>query len=62
MEIEITDKAQQDLQFWKKSGNESIQAKISNLLQSIAVSPYEGLRKPEPLKYELGGMRLKKIR
>ena len=55
MEIDITDKAKDDLMFWKKSGNTSIQHKISKLIDSILQSPYEGLRKPEPLNYELSG-------
>ena len=55
MEISITDKAKEDLKFWKKSGNTSIQQKISKLIQSVSTTPYEGLGKPERLKYELTG-------
>ena len=52
MEIDFTAKAKEDLGFWKKSGNQSIQNKISKLIASILVTPYEGLGKPEPLKYD----------
>ena len=55
MEINITEKAREDLKFWKKSGNISIQQKISKLIESTTITPYEGLGKPEPLKYELTG-------
>ena len=55
MEISITDKAKEDLKFWKKSGNTSIQQEISKPIQSVSTTPYEGLGKPEPLKYELTG-------
>ena len=55
MEIDLTAKAKEDLSFWKKSGNQSVQSKISKLIGSTMVTPYEGLGKPEPLKYELSG-------
>jgi len=55
MEISITDKAREDLVFWKKSGNSSIQNKISKLIDSVLDDPFEGLGKPEPLKYGLSG-------
>ncbi len=55
MEISITDKAKEDLEFWRKSGNTSIQHKITKLIESIIVTPFEGIGKPEPLKYELTG-------
>jgi len=55
MEINVTDRAREDLAFWKKSGNASVQNKISKLIESILASPYSGIGKPEPLKYELTG-------
>jgi toxin YoeB len=55
MEVTITAKAKEDLVFWRKSGNFSIQNKISKLIASTLATPYEGLGKPEPLKYELSG-------
>ncbi len=55
MEIIITDRAKEDLGFWKKSGNAVVQNKISKLLEDILISPYSGLGKPEPLKHELSG-------
>ena len=55
MEIVYTEKAKDDLVFWKKSGNQQIQKRITDLLLSIAATPFEGIGKPELLKYELGG-------
>jgi toxin YoeB len=35
--------------------NKKIAKKITNLIKDIARTPYTGLGKPEPLKYELSG-------
>jgi toxin YoeB len=48
-------RAQDDLAYWKKSGNKSIQQRISKLIQSIAETPFEGIGKPEALKYDFTG-------
>lgn len=57
MEIKIIylPRAQADLVYWKKSGNVGIQQRISKLIQSIVETPYEGIGKPEPLKYDYAG-------
>jgi toxin YoeB len=55
MEIVYTEKAKSDIAFWKKSGNKQIQKRISELISSIALTPYQGIGKPELLKYELAG-------
>jgi toxin YoeB len=55
MEIVYTEKAKSDIDFWKKSGNKQIQKRISELISSIALTPYHGIGKPELLKYELAG-------
>jgi toxin YoeB len=44
-----------DIRYWKKAGNKIIQNKITQLLHSIKENPYEGIGKPEALKYELTG-------
>jgi len=41
--------------FGKKSGNKKVQKKITDLIEDIIQHPYEGLGKPEALKYELAG-------
>ena len=55
MEIIYSEKAQKDREFWKKSGNKAVMNKISALIADIQVNPYEGIGKPEPLKYNLSG-------
>jgi len=55
MEIEFLDKALEDIEFWRTSGNKTIQIRISKLLESICKTPYSGIGKPEALKHELSG-------
>lgn len=53
--VVFSEKAEDDLKFWNKSGNKSILKKISELIKAIQVNPYEGIGKPEQLKHELAG-------
>lgn len=55
MEVVYTKKAKEDIAFWKNSGNKKIMAKISDLINTISQTPFEGIGKPEPLKYNLTG-------
>ena len=55
MEIEFTLIALEDLDYFKKSGNQSILKKVRNLLESIQESPFTGIGKPEALKYDQTG-------
>ncbi len=55
MEIIYTPRAAEDLKFCKRSGDKIIQNKIEKLLEAIQENPYEGIGKPEPLKYKLTG-------
>ncbi len=55
MEIDFLDKALDDIDFWKKTGDLAIQTRIQRLLESIIKTPYLGIGKPEPLKHELNG-------
>ncbi|MEO8534385.1 MAG: Txe/YoeB family addiction module toxin [Flavobacterium sp.] len=61
MEIVFSSKATNDLAFWNKSGNKKILKKISELLRAIQESPFEGIGKPEPLKYNLSGVWSRRI-
>ncbi len=56
MEVVYKAKALEDIKFWKKSGQKTIQNKISKLIEDILQHPYTGLGKPEALKYELSGL------
>jgi toxin YoeB len=55
MEIAYTQKALIDLELWRKSGNKTMQKKISEIIESIQQNPFEGIGKPEALKYALAG-------
>ena len=61
MEIKFSSKAKKDLEFWTKIGNKFILKKISELLRAIEENPYEGIGKPEPLKYGLSGVWSRRI-
>ena len=55
MQIELTDDAKEHLLYWRKTGNKAILQKIDKLTYAILESPFEGIGKPEALKYELAG-------
>lgn len=55
MEIIYSEKAQKDREFWIKSGNKAIMNKITALIKDIQLHPFEGIGKPEKLKYQLAG-------
>ncbi len=55
MEVGYSDKAKEDIAYWKKSGNKGIQKKIQSLIKDIQKTPFEGIGKPEALKYRLSG-------
>ena len=55
MEIIYLPKADDDLNFWIKTGNKIILKKIAELTEAILENPFEGIGKPEHLKYELAG-------
>lgn len=61
MEVAFFPKAQEDLIFWKTSGNKVIQKKISELIENIQQTPFTGLGQPEPLKHGLSGMWSRRI-
>lgn len=61
MEIEFSLIAKKDIEFWKKSGNKSIQKKIDAILISILESPEHGIGKPEQLKHGLSGLWSRRI-
>jgi toxin YoeB len=55
MEIIYLPKAGEDLIFWINSGNKAILKKIAQLTEAIIQNPYQGIGKPELLKYALTG-------
>jgi len=55
MEITFSEKAQEDIEYWKKSGNQAVMNKITALLKDMSAHPFSGLGKPEKLRYDLSG-------
>jgi len=55
MQIVLLPEAKADLDFWIKSGNKAVLKKITQLIESVSQTPYQGIGKPEPLKYSLTG-------
>ena len=55
MEIIYKSEAQNDIDYWKRSGNIAVQRKISRLIADIAEHPTTGLGKPELLRRDLAG-------
>ena len=55
MEIAYLQQALDDLEYWKKSGNKAVQARITKLIESIEQTPFEGIGKPEGLKHNHAG-------
>lgn len=55
MQIEISQKAQEHFLFWQKTGNKAILKKIEQITDAILENAYEGIGKPEALKYDLTG-------
>ena len=55
MKVIFLPDAKEDLNFWVKTGNKSIIKKITQLIEAIQINPFEGVGKPEELKYSLSG-------
>jgi toxin YoeB len=61
VEIEFLGKALDDIDYWRKSGNKTIQNRITKLLTSMSKTPFTGIGKPEALKHELSGFWSRRI-
>ncbi|MET4083268.1 toxin YoeB [Pedobacter sp. UYP30] len=61
MQIDFTEDADKHLKFFIKSGNKSILKKVAELIKAIDENPFEGIGKPEPLKYEMTGLWSRRI-
>jgi toxin YoeB len=55
MEIVILPVAEEQLAYWKKTGNKIVLKRISILVRAITEDPFHGIGKPEPLKHQLSG-------
>ncbi len=54
MNIQFSYKAWEDYLHWQQT-DERLVKKINELIKNIALSPHEGIGKPEPLKHALSG-------
>ncbi|MCB9201984.1 MAG: Txe/YoeB family addiction module toxin [Flavobacteriales bacterium] len=55
MEVKFTDLANEHLNYFNKLNDEKLKNKIENLLKSIIETPFKGIGKPEPLRYQYSG-------
>lgn len=55
MEVIFIGKAEKDLKEWKQAGNVSVLKRIRKLIEEIQEKPFEGIGKPEPLRFGLSG-------
>ena len=54
MNYEFTENAWEEFEYWLET-DESIVSKIKDLLKDIRRTPFQGIGKPEPLRYDLKG-------
>ena len=54
MKLVFSEQAWNDYLYWQKTDKKIIK-RINSLIKEIKRSPYEGVGKPEPLKYGLSG-------
>lgn len=54
MRLVFDPNALEDLRFWVETDRRKA-LKIIDLLEAVMKSPFEGIGKPEPLKFELSG-------
>ena len=53
--LDFSKQANDDIDFYKKSGNKIILKKLLLLLQELTEHPFTGTGKPEALKHDLAG-------
>jgi toxin YoeB len=54
MKISFTDESWEDYLYWQKT-DKSILKKINDLIKDISRDPFDGIGKPEPLRFQLKG-------
>ena len=59
--IFFAETADEDKEYWKKSGQKIIMNRISKLLADIQEHPKTGIGKPEALRYDLAGKYSRRI-
>ncbi len=54
MNLEFTPESWDDYLYWQKT-DKKILNRINDLIKDVKRNPFEGIGKPEPLKYQLQG-------
>lgn len=54
MNVSFTDSAWEDYLYWQNA-DKKILKRVNSLIKEIKRSPYEGVGKPEPLRFQLQG-------
>lgn len=54
MEIIYSSKAKEDREYWEKASLKTVK-RIDKLLEAIQANPFNGIGKPEPLKFQKSG-------
>lgn len=60
MNFEFTQNAWEEFAYWIETDNEMV-IKIKDLLKDIKKTPFQGIGKPEPLRYDLQGFWSRRI-
>ena len=60
MNLIFSDKARDEYMYWQQT-DKPILKKINQLIRDIKREPFDGIGKPEPLKYELSGFWSRRI-
>jgi toxin YoeB len=54
--LELSKQFIKDIEHYRRNGDINSIKKIKSLLEEMMETPYQGLGKPEPLKYNLSGV------
>ena len=60
-QINFSQQSQNDIEYYKKTGNKVVLKKLFTLLTEISEHPFSGTGKPELLKYNLTGLWSRRI-
>ena len=60
MKYIFVDESWEDYLYWQKFDKKKVK-RINDLLKDIARNPFEGIGKPEPLKYKYSGLWSRRI-
>jgi toxin YoeB len=60
MKFIFVDESWEDYLYWQKTDKKKLN-RINELLKDISRTPYQGIRKPEPLKYKYSGFWSRRI-